>query len=303
MSPNAPRRPGLGCGTWVLAGRELVTASTAATCSSCAICWSPPGRQSWSRRGQPFGSASWCAALAVVLDRSGGDPPRLGRLGPAGLTQRCAEDCRAGVDTRLPAHRGWGLYRTDRSGRCRSPTGRVPWSGPGCWPIRGTPGPAGRRRDPDGGGARRPRADRPGHRIDGVSPVGAAAILAETGDPARFDSPRALVKHAGLCPRDNASGHRQANTRISGSGRPALRLAAWRAVWAALPNNPVIAARFRHLTTRETTGSRQQARAAIAAALLRWLHVITTRRITWDATLAGAEAELVPSRPEREPPR
>ena len=42
--------------------------------------------------------------------------------------------------------------------------------------------------------------------IPGVSAVGAAAILAETGDPTRFDSPRALVKHAGLCPRDNASG-------------------------------------------------------------------------------------------------
>jgi transposase len=30
-----------------------------------------------------------------------------------------------------------------------------------------------------------------------------------------------------------------------------LGLAAWRAVWAALPNNPVLAARFHHLTTRE----------------------------------------------------
>ncbi len=36
--------------------------------------------------------------------------------------------------------------------------------------------------------------------IPGLSAVGAAAILAETGDPARFTSARALVKHAGLCP-------------------------------------------------------------------------------------------------------
>ncbi len=42
--------------------------------------------------------------------------------------------------------------------------------------------------------------------IPGVSAVGAAAILAETGDPTRFSCARALVKHAGLCPRDNASG-------------------------------------------------------------------------------------------------
>jgi transposase len=49
------------------------------------------------------------------------------------------------------------------------------------------------------------------------------------------------------------------------------------------------AARYRHLTTRQhnrlTDG---QARAAIAAALLRWLHVVVTERVHWDATIAGA---------------
>ena len=86
--------------------------------------------------------------------------------------------------------------------------------------------------------------------IPGLSAVGAAAILAETGDPTRFSSARALVKHAGLCPRDNASGTYQGKTGISGRGRPQLRLAAWRAVWAALRNNPVLAARYAHLTGR-----------------------------------------------------
>jgi transposase len=37
--------------------------------------------------------------------------------------------------------------------------------------------------------------------IPGLSVVG-AAILAETGDPARLDDAKAVVKHAGLCPRD-----------------------------------------------------------------------------------------------------
>ena len=59
--------------------------------------------------------------------------------------------------------------------------------------------------------------------IPGLSAVGAATILAETGDPARFGSARALVKHAGLCPRDNASGTYQGKTAISGRGRPELR--------------------------------------------------------------------------------
>src|SRR5690606_37994394 len=42
--------------------------------------------------------------------------------------------------------------------------------------------------------------------IDGLSAVGAAAILAEAGDPARYDCARTWVKHAGLCPRANESG-------------------------------------------------------------------------------------------------
>jgi transposase len=78
-------------------------------------------------------------------------------------------------------------------------------------------------------------------------------------------------------------------SRISGRGRPRLRLAAWRAVWGALSHNPVMATRYRHLTTREhnrlTDG---QARAAIAAALLRWIHVIITQRVTWDAAIVTA---------------
>jgi hypothetical protein len=54
-----------------------------------------------------------------------------------------------------------------------------------------------------------------------------------TADPPG-SPPRALVKHGGLCPRENASGAAQGKTTISGRGRPGLRLAAWRAIWAAM---------------------------------------------------------------------
>ena len=61
--------------------------------------------------------------------------------------------------------------------------------------------------------------------------------------------------------------------------RPGLRLAAWRAVWGALPHNPVLHAKFTHLTRRDTDRLvPAQARAACAATLLRWLHAIITRR-------------------------
>jgi transposase len=124
--------------------------------------------------------------------------------------------------------------------------------------------------------------------IRGLSAVGAAAILAETGDPRRFSSARALVKHAGLCPRDNASGNYQGRTAISGRGRAALRMAAWRAVWAALHHNPVLAARYRHLTGRaDRPLTDAQARIAVAGSLLRQLHAVITTGSPWDPAIAA----------------
>jgi len=80
--------------------------------------------------------------------------------------------------------------------------------------------------------------------MTGLSAVGAAAILAETGDPRRFAAARAVVKHAGLAPREKLSGAFTGRTRLTGQGRPGLRLAAWRAVWGAQRANPVYAARY-----------------------------------------------------------
>jgi transposase len=240
--------------------------------------------------GSPFRSVSWCASLAVVLDRCAGDLSRVRRLGLARFT--------AAVRRELPR---WGGIR---------PCLRI---------IRAV---FAALADPAGVTAHRPGALERAHlalgdwrdirarladaetrmcavleelglaglvtTIAGLTVTGAAAILAETGDPARFATPRALVKHAGLCPRDNASGAAQGKTSISGRGRPGLRLAAWRAVWAAMPNNPVMAARFTHLTTRQDNRlARQQARTACAAALLRWIHVVVTRHVPWDPAIAA----------------
>ena len=243
----------------------------------------------------PFRSASWRAAVAVALDRARGDLAQVRRLGLDRFT--------AAVRAELPR---WDATR---------PCLRI---------VRAVYAAAA---DSAGVLAQRPGAlERAGLAIDdwhdtrarlaqsearmaavlgdlgltelvmsiaGLTPVGAAAILAETGDPNRFLTPRSLVKHAGLCPRDNASGGYQGKTSISGRGRPGLRVAAWRAVWAALPNNPVMAARFTHLTTRDNNRlARQQARTACAAALLRWLHVVITRQVSWDPAIAAGSTPL-----------
>ena len=100
--------------------------------------------------------------------------------------------------------------------------------------------------------------------IPGLTAVGAAAILAETGDPRRYDSSSSLVKHAGLSPSDNASGAFYGEARISRRGRPGLRLTAWRAVWPLLTHNPVMAAKYQAMTQAADTAA--QAAAAQADA-------------------------------------
>jgi transposase len=123
--------------------------------------------------------------------------------------------------------------------------------------------------------------------IPGLSVVGAASILAETGDPKRFTTARAMVKHAGLAPRENTSGKFTGRTKLTGQGRPGLRLAAWRAVWGAQKANPVYGARYRHLTTREHNKlSPTQAQTVIAAAILRHLHAVISTGTAWDPDIA-----------------
>jgi transposase len=124
--------------------------------------------------------------------------------------------------------------------------------------------------------------------IDGLSPVGAAAILAETGDLRRFTSARAVVKLAGLAPRERLSGTFAGKARLSGAGRPRLRVAAWRAVWGCLQNNRVYAARYRHLTSRQANRLKPtQAQTIVAGAILRQLYAVITTGQAWDPHIAA----------------
>jgi transposase len=124
--------------------------------------------------------------------------------------------------------------------------------------------------------------------MTGLSAIGAAAILAQTGDPRRFATGRAVVKHAGLAPREKLSGAFTGQTRPTGQGRPGLRLATWRAVWGAQRANPLHRARYQHLTTRDHNKlTPTQAQTIIAAAILRHLHAVITTRQAWDPVAAA----------------
>jgi hypothetical protein len=58
-------------------------------------------------------------------------------------------------------------------------------------------------------------------------------------------------------------------------------------VWGAQRANPVYAARFTHLTTREQNKlTVTQAQAVIAAAILRQLHAVITTGKRWNPAIA-----------------
>ena len=158
----------------------------------------------------PFRSATWVAPLAVVVrqgrGRDGGDPDRTRRLGLTRFERAVRAEVarRRGVRPCLRIVRRLFVALDDRAGVIAHRPAvfeRLEWT------------------LTDWDEARAKFADVEGRMtavleglgltalvtsIDGLSPVGAAAILAQTGDLSRFTSARAVVKHAGLAPSKRA---------------------------------------------------------------------------------------------------
>ena len=201
---------------------QLVTAATAS-----------------AQRIQDFLSVAWPAGdgdvrpAAAVQDLAGGHAAGdgavrraacpAGRDGGAGV-HRPGPRCRGG----LGRHEGLGADRRRIFAALTDTEGVVPWSRRGLL----------RRVADELGDLQRIRAQLRAVEADMVAvldelglarladipaltAVGAAAILAETGDPRRYDSSSSLVKHAGLSPSDNASGAFLGDAHISRRGRPA----------------------------------------------------------------------------------
>ena len=66
-------------------------------------------------------------------------------------------------------------------------------------------------------------------------------------------------------------------------------------MWAALRNNPVLAARYAHLTGRaDNKLTPAQARVAVAGSLLRQLHAVITTGTAWDPAIASGHRPQSP---------
>lgn len=67
-------------------------------------------------------------------------------------------------------------------------------------------------------------------------------------------------------------------------------------MWAALRNNPVLAARHAHLTGRaENKLTSTQARVAVAGSLLRQLHAVITTGTAWAPAIASGHRPQSPA--------
>jgi transposase len=268
----------------------------------------------------PFDSVTWLACLQVVTERCGADPARLAALGEEEFLALVTERARA-----------WGASRADKRIARKvlavlDDPDAVGWSRRGLF----------RRVADELGDLRRYRAQLRAVEADmagvlagelglarlgdipGLTLAGAAVILAEAGDPRRYETSSSLVKHAGLSPADNSSGASEGRSRISRRGRPGLRTAAWRAVWPLLVHNPVMAAKYQALVApaeaaarsaararpgsaraaqaqRTVRSARARARVACAASLLRWIYFMTVHDAGWDpAAASGGRLDPAP---------
>ncbi len=130
--------------------------------------------------------------------------------------------------------------------------------------------------------------------IRGLGDVSLASLLALTGDPARFDDARCLVKTAGTNPTERSSGERQAAGGITRKGRPTLRLVAYQAAVNVARHEPAFRRRFQELTGRgHNRLSKPAAYVAIANKLLRTLWVLAVTGQPYRAEIATGEVRPI----------
>jgi transposase len=171
---------------------------------------------------QPFRSRPWAAAMWVILERDGGDFDRTGGLGPA----RCEQAVRREVTRRGGQKPSLRILR-NLFAALADPAGVIAHRAGALERVQLLLADWQHNQHKLADTEQRMLAvlDELGlselvTSITGLSAVGAAAILAETGDPTRFTSARALVKHAGPAPREKLSGAFTGRTRLTRQGVP-----------------------------------------------------------------------------------
>lgn len=105
--------------------------------------------------------------------------------------------------------------------------------------------------------------------INGLGETTAALILAELGDPLKYESPSAIVAFAGLNPMIHQSGEKVGQSTISRTGAPRLRAGLWMSGTVSIRHNPVVKALADRLNSR-----RKAYKQIVCAAMRKLLHLV-----------------------------
>ncbi|MGP4108337.1 transposase [Virgibacillus sp. L01] len=120
--------------------------------------------------------------------------------------------------------------------------------------------------------------------IRGVSENQAAELLAETGPLPQYGHPRQLIKLAGLTLRDDSSGDREGEKRLSKRGRKALRALLFRMVTTILPNNEAFKDIYQYYVNRpENPLKKKEAMVALCRKILQVIYGMSKSQSPFDA--------------------
>jgi len=105
--------------------------------------------------------------------------------------------------------------------------------------------------------------------IDGLGETTAALLLAELGDPLKYQSPSAIVAFSGLNPVVQQSGEFTGQSTISRTGSSRLRAGLWMSGAVSIKHNPVIKALAERLSSRH-----KAYKQIVCAAMRKLLHLV-----------------------------
>lgn len=117
----------------------------------------------------------------------------------------------------------------------------------------------------------------------GISRRTISGLLAEIGSFTDFESPRQLIKLAGLTLQENSSGKHKGLKKISRRGRRRLRAILFRAMHPILRNNPAFMKLHQYYTQRPQNPLRKkESMVVLCSKLLKVLHAMCTKKRKFD---------------------
>lgn len=105
--------------------------------------------------------------------------------------------------------------------------------------------------------------------IDGLGETTTALLLAELGDPLKYQSPSAIVAFSGLNPVMQQSGEFTGQSTISRTGASRLRAGLWMSGTVSIRHNPVVKALAERLSSRH-----KAYKQIVCAAMRKLLHLV-----------------------------